>query len=101
VRTQTKVYIVLRDALAKSKKVVIGQLIMHGREHMVGITAHKKGLKFRGGCTSAMRRRADRVCAVWVSLSKQRVHRAAIAQPSAVSPRIASSISRLVKSTVS
>jgi DNA end-binding protein Ku len=37
-------YVVLRDALAKSKKVAIGQLIMHGREHLVGITAHKMGL---------------------------------------------------------
>ena len=37
-------YVVLRDALAKSKKVAIGQLIMHGREHLVGITAQKKGL---------------------------------------------------------
>ena len=37
-------YTVLRDALAKTKKVAVGQLIMHGREHMVGITAHKKGL---------------------------------------------------------
>ena len=37
-------YVVLRDALAKSKKLAIGQLIMHGREHLVGITAHKKGL---------------------------------------------------------
>jgi DNA end-binding protein Ku len=37
-------YVVLRDALTKSKKVAIGQLIMHGREHLVGITAHKKGL---------------------------------------------------------
>ena len=37
-------YVVLRDALAKTKKMGIGQLIMHGREHMVGITAHKKGL---------------------------------------------------------
>jgi DNA end-binding protein Ku len=37
-------YVVLRDALAKSKKVAIGQLIMHGREHLVGIAAHKKGL---------------------------------------------------------
>jgi DNA end-binding protein Ku len=37
-------YIVLRDALSKTKKVAIGQLIMHGREHLVGITAHKKGL---------------------------------------------------------
>ena len=37
-------YVVLRDALAKSKRMAIGQLIMHGREHLVGITAHKKGL---------------------------------------------------------
>ena len=37
-------YVVLRDALAKSKKMAIGQLIMHGREHLVGITTHKKGL---------------------------------------------------------
>ena len=37
-------YTVLRDALAKTKKIAVGQLIMHGREHLVGITAHKKGL---------------------------------------------------------
>jgi DNA end-binding protein Ku len=37
-------YTVLRDALAKTKKMAIGQLIMYGREHLVGITAHKKGL---------------------------------------------------------
>ncbi len=37
-------YTVLRDALAKTKKVAVGQLIMHGREHLVGITAHRKGL---------------------------------------------------------
>ena len=37
-------YTVLRDALAKTKKIAIGQLIMHGREHLVGITAHKNGL---------------------------------------------------------
>jgi Ku protein len=37
-------YVVLRDALAESKKLAIGQLIMHGREHLVGITAHNKGL---------------------------------------------------------
>ncbi len=37
-------YIVLRHALAKTKKVAIGQLIMHGREHLVGITAQGKGL---------------------------------------------------------
>jgi DNA end-binding protein Ku len=37
-------YTVLRDALAKTKKIAVGQLVMHGREHLVGITAHKKGL---------------------------------------------------------
>src|SRR5262245_48521785 len=37
-------YTVLRDALAKTKKMAVGQLVMHGREHLVGITAHKKGL---------------------------------------------------------
>jgi DNA end-binding protein Ku len=37
-------YTVLCDALAKTNKVAIGQLIMHGCEHLVGITAHKKGL---------------------------------------------------------
>ena len=37
-------YTVLRDAFAKTKKVAIGQLIMHGREHLVGIIAYKKGL---------------------------------------------------------
>jgi DNA end-binding protein Ku len=37
-------YTVLRDAFAKTKKMAIGQLIMHGREHLVGITAHKMGL---------------------------------------------------------
>ena len=37
-------YTVLRDALAKTKKVAIGQLIMHGREHIVGIMPKDKGL---------------------------------------------------------
>jgi DNA end-binding protein Ku len=37
-------YTVLRDALAKTKKMAVGQLVMHGREHLIGITAHKKGL---------------------------------------------------------
>jgi DNA end-binding protein Ku len=37
-------YVVLRDALAKTGKVAIGQLIMHGREHLVGIRALGKGL---------------------------------------------------------
>jgi DNA end-binding protein Ku len=37
-------YTVLRDAFAKTKKMAVGQLIMHSREHLVGITAHMKGL---------------------------------------------------------
>ena len=37
-------YAVLCAAFAKTKKMAIGQLIMHGREHLVGITAHKTGL---------------------------------------------------------
>lgn len=37
-------YFVLRDALKSSNKAAIGQLIMHGREHPVGITALGKGL---------------------------------------------------------
>jgi hypothetical protein len=37
-------YIVLRDALAKTKKVAIGQLDMGGRRHLVGITAQGKGV---------------------------------------------------------
>jgi Ku protein len=34
-------YTVLRDALKKSGKVAIGQLVMGGREHLVGIAAIK------------------------------------------------------------
>jgi DNA end-binding protein Ku len=37
-------YVVLRDALKATGKVAVGQLIMGGREHLVGITAHGKGL---------------------------------------------------------
>src|SRR5690349_24488291 len=37
-------YTVLRDAFAKTKKVAIGQLVMGGREHLVGITALGRGL---------------------------------------------------------
>jgi DNA end-binding protein Ku len=37
-------YVIMRDALAKTGKVAIGQLIMQGREHLVGITAIGKGL---------------------------------------------------------
>jgi DNA end-binding protein Ku len=37
-------YTVIRDALKQTRKVAIGQLIMHGRGHQVGIKAHKKGL---------------------------------------------------------
>jgi DNA end-binding protein Ku len=37
-------YSVIRDALKQTRKVAIGQLIMHGRGHQVGIKAHGKGL---------------------------------------------------------
>ncbi len=36
-------YTVLRDALKKLDKVAIGQLVMSGREHIVGILAIRKG----------------------------------------------------------
>ena len=35
---------VLRDALAKSKKIAVGQMVMQGREHIVGIMPQGKGL---------------------------------------------------------
>src|SRR5215475_1332984 len=37
-------YVVLRDALAKSKKIAVGQMVMQGREHIVGIMPQGKGL---------------------------------------------------------
>jgi hypothetical protein len=37
-------YSIMRDALAETRKVAIGQLIMHGREHLVGIKALGRGL---------------------------------------------------------
>jgi DNA end-binding protein Ku len=37
-------YTILRDALAKTKKVAIGQIVMGGRQHLVGIIAQGKGL---------------------------------------------------------
>jgi DNA end-binding protein Ku len=37
-------YVVIREALAATGKVAIGQLVMHGREHLVGIKALGKGL---------------------------------------------------------
>jgi DNA end-binding protein Ku len=37
-------YAVIRDALKGTDKVAIGQLIMHGREHLVGIKALGRGL---------------------------------------------------------
>jgi DNA end-binding protein Ku len=39
-----KGYVVLRDALKATGKVAVGQLIMGGREHLVGITTLGKGL---------------------------------------------------------
>jgi DNA end-binding protein Ku len=37
-------YVVLNKALAKTGKVAIGQMVMGGREHIVGIMAYDKGL---------------------------------------------------------
>jgi DNA end-binding protein Ku len=37
-------YAIMQRALAEARKVAIGQLIMHGREHLVGIKALKGGL---------------------------------------------------------
>ena len=37
-------YTVIRDALKQTRKVAIGQLIMHGRGHLVGIKALGRGL---------------------------------------------------------
>ncbi|HEU4476663.1 MAG TPA: Ku protein, partial [Methyloceanibacter sp.] len=37
-------YTVIRDALKQTRKVAIGQLIMHGREHLVGVKALGNGL---------------------------------------------------------
>jgi DNA end-binding protein Ku len=37
-------YVVIRTALQQTGMVAIGQLIMHGRGHLVGIKAHGKGL---------------------------------------------------------
>ena len=37
-------YAVIRDALKAAHKVAVGQLIMHGREHLVGIKALGRGL---------------------------------------------------------
>jgi DNA end-binding protein Ku len=37
-------YAVLREALAETGKVAIGQLVMSGREHLVGIKAQGRGL---------------------------------------------------------
>ena len=40
----TKAYTVIRDALKQTRKVAVGQLIMHGREHLVGVKALGRGL---------------------------------------------------------
>ena len=37
-------YTVIRDALKQTRKVAVGQLIMHGREHLVGIKTLGRGL---------------------------------------------------------
>ena len=37
-------YTVIREALKQTRKIAIGQMIMGGRGHLVGIKAHGKGL---------------------------------------------------------
>jgi DNA end-binding protein Ku len=37
-------YTIIRDALKQTRKIAIGQLIMHGREHLVGVKALGRGL---------------------------------------------------------
>ena len=37
-------YAVIRDALKAARKIAIGQLIMHGREHLVGVKPLGRGL---------------------------------------------------------
>ena len=37
-------YTVIRDAMKETSKVAIGQLVMNGRQHLVGIKPHDKGL---------------------------------------------------------
>jgi DNA end-binding protein Ku len=37
-------YAIMQRALAETRKVAIGQLIMHGRQHLVGINSPKGGL---------------------------------------------------------
>src|SRR4029453_4052006 len=39
-------YAIMQKALAETRKVAIGQLIMHGRQHLVGIKALRGGLVF-------------------------------------------------------
>jgi DNA end-binding protein Ku len=38
-------YVVLNKALAKTGKVAIGQMVLGGREHIVGIMAYDKALR--------------------------------------------------------
>lgn len=37
-------YTVIREALKQTRKVAIGQLVLNGREHLVGVKPHGKGL---------------------------------------------------------
>ena len=37
-------YTVIRDALKQTRKIAVGQIIMHGREHLVGVKALGRGL---------------------------------------------------------
>ena len=39
-------YVVIRDALKATGKVAVGQMIMGGSAHIVGIKPHEKGASF-------------------------------------------------------
>jgi DNA end-binding protein Ku len=45
-------YTVIRDALKQTGNVAMGQLVMHGCGHLVGIKAHGKGLCFQFSATA-------------------------------------------------
>ena len=36
-------YTIIRDALKQTRRIAVGQLIMHGREHLVGVKALGRG----------------------------------------------------------
>jgi len=43
-RTGTEAYVVIRDALAQSRRIAIGRVVMHTRERMVALEPRDKGI---------------------------------------------------------